>query len=90
MEAKNEINNIKNRNILKKIFDHIQKEKFLLIIKYNKNIQQRLNLDINYYKEFSQTYSSIEIEIIPSKNKYDKFINIFISIIKRKKLKEII
>ena len=76
MEAKNEINNIKNRNILKKIFDHIQKEKFLLIIKYNKNIQQRLNLDINYYKEYSQTYSSIEIEIIPSKNKYDKFINI--------------
>ena len=31
---------------------------------------------VNNYKEYSEKYSSIEIEIIPAKNKYSKFINI--------------
>ena len=48
----------------------------LEIIKYNKNIQKRINIDINNYKEYSEKYSSIEIEIIPMKNKYGQFINI--------------
>ena len=37
-----------------------------------KKIQNRLNLDVKDYKE----YSEIEIEIIPTKDKYGKFINI--------------
>jgi len=41
----------------------------LEIIKYNNNIQKRLNISINDYK-------SILIEIIPVQNKYNKFINV--------------
>ena len=46
------------------------------IVKYNKRIQNRLNLDINDYKEYSETFTPIEIEIIPCKMKYGQFINI--------------
>ena len=41
-------------------------------MKYNKKIQQRLNLNINDYKN----YSLIEIELKLVDNKYGKFINI--------------
>ena len=51
----------------------MQKKKVLYIIRCNKQIQPRLNLDINDYKEYSESFSSIEIEIIPTKNKYGKF-----------------
>ena len=48
------------------------KMKKLQIVKYNKRIQNRLNLDVNDYKE----YCEIEIEIIPTKDIYGTFINI--------------
>ena len=66
------IENIKSRYILSKIYENITKKKKLEIVKYNKKIQNRLNLDVKDYKE----YREIEIEIIPAKGKYDKFINI--------------
>ena len=49
------------------------KKKKLEIVKYNKRIQNRLNLDVKDYKEY---YEEIEIEIIPIKGKYGRFINI--------------
>ena len=57
------------RYILKNIFNYLDKNKLLEIIKYNKKIQTRLNININNYKEHSEIYSLIEIEIIPIKNK---------------------
>ena len=66
------IEKIKSRYILSKIYDKMQKKKKLVIVKYNKRIQNRLNLSIQDYKE----YCEIEIEIIPTKNQYGKFINI--------------
>ena len=48
----------------------------LQIIQYNKNIKKRINKSINDYKEYSEKYSSIEIEIKLVNNKYSKFINI--------------
>ena len=45
-------------------------KKKLEIVKYNKKIQNRLNLDVKDYKEYG------EIEIIPIKSKHGKFINI--------------
>ena len=54
----------------------MQKKISLEIIKYNINIQKRLNININNYKNFSELYSSIELEIIPIQNKYGSFINI--------------
>ena len=67
---------IKSKYILKKIFNNLMKRKLLSIIKYNKNIKKRINLDINDFKEYSEKYSSIEIEIKLFRNKYGKFINI--------------
>ena len=71
-----DLENIKSKYIITKIFDNLQKKKFLKIIKYNKQIKNRLNLSDNDYKEFSKLFSSIEIELIPIENKYYKFINI--------------
>ena len=66
------IDNIKSRYILSKIYNNMTIKKKLKIVKHNKRIQNRLNLDVKDYKE----YSEIEIEIIPTKDKYGKFIDI--------------
>ena len=47
----------------------------LNIIKYNKTIQKRFGINVNHYKKYCEIYSPIEIEIIPAKNLYGKFIN---------------
>ena len=68
--------NLKCDYFLIKIFDIMKKNKSLEIVKYNKKLQKRLNLSISDYKEFSQLYSSIEIELnIINNNKFNKFIN---------------
>ena len=53
----------------------MKRNKSLEIIKYNKRLQKRLNININDYKEYSVLYSSIEIELI-SNNKEGEFIDI--------------
>ena len=68
------IEKIKSRYILSKIIDIMPKKKKLEIVQYNKKIQNRLNLNIKDYKEYSETL--IEIEIIPAKGKYGRFIYI--------------
>ena len=93
-ESKGMLGKIRSKYILQKVFNNMPKYKLLNIVKFNKEIQQKLNIDINSYKE----YSEIEIEIIPYQNNYVKFINInnkneekyyhiYLMII-RKKLKE--
>ena len=69
------IDNIKSRYILSKIYNNMTIKKKLKIVKYNKRIQNRLNLGVKDYKEYSETFTPIEIEIIPIKDKYGKFIN---------------
>ena len=68
--------NIKADYFLEKVFNNLKKGKTLNIVKYNKNIKKRININTNDYKEYSEKYSSIEIEIKPVSNKYGKFINI--------------
>ena len=63
---------LKSNVILKKIFNHMNQNKLLKIVKYNKNLQERLNLNINDYDDLAK----IEIEIKPDDNKYGEFINI--------------
>ena len=70
------IENIKSRYILSKIYDIMSKKKKLEIVKYNKRIQNRLILSIKDYKEYLETFTQIEIEIIPVKGEYGKFIHI--------------
>ena len=72
-EHKFTLNNIKNINLLKKIFKHVRTNLHFKLIKYNKKMQERLYMNLNDYIAFS---SQIEIELIPVKGKYDKFINI--------------
>jgi len=75
-EQINKYNEIKSKYILKQIFDNVTKNKYFNIIKYNKNIQQKLEIGLNDYKESCILYSSIIINLIPKKNLYGKFINI--------------
>ena len=67
IKSKNKFINIKNDFFIQKLFDIIHKKISLEIIKYNFNIQNRFKININNYKEFSENFSSIELEIIPFK-----------------------
>ena len=75
---KNEIRNknifdrIRSKYILKTVFDNLKQNKFLEMIRYNKEIRSKLDISINDFKECLQ----IEIEIIPILNKNTNFIYI--------------
>ena len=79
---KNKINsfdnykNIKADFFLEKVFNYLEKKITLKIVKYNKNLKRRINININDYKEYSEKYSSIEIEVMPEIYSNGKFINI--------------
>ena len=64
-QGKGKLLKIKSKYVIKKLFSNLQRNKFLEIIKYNKKLQDRLNINFNVYKEFSE----IIIEIIPIINK---------------------
>ena len=66
------LNNVKCKYIIEKIFENVEMNKFLNIIRYNKILQKRLDKNINDYKN----QIKIEIEIFPKENHYGKFINI--------------
>ena len=98
--SNNQLRKLKSDYFIQKFFGYMPKRKSLETIRYNKNIQKRINININHYKAYSEEYSSIEFDIIPAKGEYGKFIdikkeikNIFIytlMTIKKKKLKELI
>ena len=75
IESKNIFKSLKKDYFLKLLFNNLLKKKSLDMIKYNKNIKNRLNISIKDYKEYLEIYSSIEIEIKPANNIYGKFIN---------------
>ena len=52
------------------------KRKSLETVRYNKSIQKRINININHYKAYSETKTSIELDIIPKKDDCGGFINI--------------
>ena len=69
--------NIKSNYILKYIFETITEKRNLKIIRHNKCILQRLEIDINYYKKYK---NRIEIDLIPiSLNSIKNDKNIFIN-----------
>ena len=76
IQPKSALENVKSFYILKKIFNYLMKNKQFEIIKYNKKIQNRLNITIDNYKKYREMFSQIEIEVIAIKNKDCKFINI--------------
>ena len=70
------LKNVKSHYIILKFFEYLTERKYLETIRYNKSIQKRIDININYYKVYSETKTSIEIDIIPMKDKFGKFINI--------------
>ena len=70
------LESLKSDYFLQKLYDIMPKKKKLEIVKYNKKVQNRLNLGIKDYKEYSETFTPIEIEVIPTKGKYGRFIYI--------------
>ena len=70
------IEKLKSDYFLQKLYDNMTKKKKLEIVKHNKKTQNRTNLSIKNHKEFLETFTTIEIEIIPTKDKYGRFINI--------------
>ena len=63
-------NDLKSDYFLQKVFSNLERKKSFNIVKYN-NIKERLNININDYKECS----SIIIELKRVNNKYGQFIN---------------
>ena len=76
IKSKNKLIKIRCNYFLEKLFNILEKKKSLDLIKYNKKLKKRINININDYKEYLEIYSSIEIEINPMINKFGKFINI--------------
>ena len=67
MNSKNiSIENLKSDYILKKLFGMIQKDKSLEIIRFNKKLKKKLNINIDDYKQCCK----IEIELKLSYYKY--------------------
>ena len=76
MKSSNVLSNLKSDYFLRKLLGYLLKKRSLDIIKYNNNLKDRINININNYKEYSEIYSSIELEIKPNNKTYGKFINI--------------
>jgi len=74
--SKAQLRNLKSDFFIQKFFGYMLERKYLEAIRYNKSIQKRMHIDINHYKAYSEKYSSIELDIIPMKGKYGKFISI--------------
>ena len=73
--ANNFLYNIKSKYILIRIFGNLTKPKMLRIIKKNKTIQNKLEINSNDYMTYSEILNPVEIEIIPVQNSKEKFIN---------------
>ena len=59
--------NIKSKYLIKEIFNKLNPVKTFRIIKYNKNITNKLDINI-------EDFLGIEIELIPKKYLYTQFI----------------
>ena len=53
------LDNIKSKYILKIVLSNVSEKKKLDLIKYNKNLQTKLNIKLLYYKIFSGNYKII-------------------------------
>ncbi len=79
--------NIKSKYVLQLIFDNLKRNKYLRIINYNKKIQNRLDKDINYYKNEFYYKIIIELtlieptisEIVGVHKKYEPYFHIYLN-----------
>ena len=71
------LNGIKSVFFKRILFNHINEEKCLKLINYNKQLQKVLGITI---KDFIRVYNKIIIEIIPDKNSEELYSKNFINI----------
>ena len=71
------LNKIRSSYILKQIYNNLNKTNSFELIKYNKKLQKRLNIKLKDYKKYNETYTPIEIELIPAQGVYGNFINFY-------------
>ena len=76
IDSNNKLRKVKSDYFIQKFFGYMSERKYLETIRYNKSIQKRINININHYKAYSETKTSIELDIIPMKGEYGSFINI--------------
>ena len=76
IDSNNQLKNVKSHYIIQKFFEYMSERKSLETIRYNKSIQKRIDININHYKVYSETKTSIELDIIPMKGECGEFINI--------------
>ena len=67
------LNKVRSKYILAQIFDNLQQEKKIEIVRYNKNFRKLLKIRITDYRK---AFSKIEIDIIPKENEFGRFIHI--------------
>ena len=53
LKSSNKFNNIKADYFLQKIFNNLKKKRALNMVKSNKNIMKRININNNDYKQYS-------------------------------------
>ena len=75
-QSNHKLRKLRSDYFIQKFFEYMTEKKTLETIRYNKYIQKRIDININHYKDFSETKTSIELDIIPMKGKYGDFINI--------------
>ena len=63
--SNNKLRKLKSDYFIQKFFGYMIERKSLETIRYNKNLQKRINININHYKAYSETKTSIELDIIP-------------------------
>ena len=74
--SNNKLKKLKSDYFIQKVFGYLTERKLLETIRYNKSIQKRINKNINHYKDYYETKTSIELDIIPMKGECGKFISI--------------
>ena len=73
IHKENSLIKIRSKYILKQIFDNLKQIKLLQMIRYNKNIKNKLNINKNHY--FIE-YSKVIVELFPMEHQFGNFINI--------------
>ena len=54
IDSNNKLQNVKSHYIILKFFEYMTERRPLEIIRYNKNIQKRIHININHYKAYSE------------------------------------
>ena len=65
------LENIKSIIIIKKVFNQLDELEKLKLIKYNKNIQNKINIDITNYQFFCGKYIKYETNILGKEYDFD-------------------